>query len=208
MLNRPVDSALAEQLAERFVDVLLAPAYEEGAVGTLAGKPDTRVLADHERRAFDPGERDLKRVLGGLLVQDRDWDVEDRSGMQVVCGDPSEPVWGDLLFAWRVCKHASSNAIVVAKDLMTIGIGAGQQSRVDAVKLALDKARTHGHDLSGAVLASDAFFPFPDGPQAAIDAGVTAIVQPGGSKRDAEVTAAVEAAGATMVLTGRRHFRH
>ena len=208
VLNRPVDSALAEQLAERFVDVLLAPAYEEGAVGTLAGKPDTRVLADHERRAFDPGERDLKRVLGGLLVQDRDWDVEDRSGMQVVCGDPSEPVWGDLLFAWRVCKHASSNAIVVAKDLMTIGIGAGQQSRVDAVKLALDKARTHGHDLSGAVLASDAFFPFPDGPQAAIDAGVTAIVQPGGSKRDAEVTAAVEAAGATMVLTGRRHFRH
>jgi len=208
VLNRPVSRELAEQVAERFVDVLLAPGYEDGALETLAGKPDTRVLADRERRGFDPGERDLKRVLGGLLVQDRDWDVEDRSGMEVACGEPSEPVWGDLLFAWRVCKHVSSNAIVFAKDLMTIGIGAGQQSRVDAVKIALDKAKAHGHDLAGAVLASDAFFPFPDGPQLALDAGVTAIIQPGGSKRDAEVTAAVEAAGATMVMTGRRHFRH
>jgi phosphoribosylaminoimidazolecarboxamide formyltransferase/IMP cyclohydrolase len=113
-----------------------------------------------------------------------------------------------VLFAWRVCKHVSSNAIVIAKDLMTIGIGAGQQSRVDAVKIALEKARAHGHDVAGSVLASDAFFPFPDGPQLALDAGVSAIVQPGGSKRDAEVVAAVEAADATMVFTGRRHFRH
>src|SRR5207247_11024987 len=97
---------------------------------------------------------------------------------------------------------------VVAKDLATIGIGAGQTSRVDSVRIALERAREHGHDLRGAVLASDAFFPFPDGPQAALDAGVTAIIQPGGSKRDDEVTAAIEAAGATMVFTGRRHFRH
>ena len=147
-------------------------------------------------------------MLGGLLVQDRDADVDDRESMQVACGDPDERLWGDLVFAWRVCKHVGSNAIVIAKDLATIGIGGGQTSRVDAVKLALEKAREHGHDLAGAVLASDAFFPFPDGPKAALDAGVTAIIQPGGSKRDAEVTEAVRAAGATLVVTGRRHFRH
>ena len=141
-------------------------------------------------------------------MQDRDWDVDDREGMEAACGSPTEEMWGDLVFAWRVCKHVGSNAIVIAKDLATIGIGGGQTSRVDAVKLALDKAREHGHDVGGAVLASDAFFPFPDGPQAALDAGVSAIIQPGGSKRDADVIAAVRAAGATMVLTGRRHFRH
>jgi phosphoribosylaminoimidazolecarboxamide formyltransferase / IMP cyclohydrolase len=117
-------------------------------------------------------------------------------------------MWGDLVFAWRVCKHVGSNAIVLAKSLATIGIGGGQTSRVDAVKIALDKAREHGHDISGAVLASDAFFPFPDGPQAALEAGVTAIIQPGGAKRDDEVVETVRMAGATMVLTGRRHFRH
>ena len=107
-----------------------------------------------------------------------------------------------------MCKHVGSNAIVLAKDLATVGIGGGQTSRVDSVRLALEKAREHGHDLNGAVLASDAFFPFPDGPRAALDAGVTAIIQPGGSKRDDEVTATVRDAGAVMVLTGRRHFRH
>ena len=128
--------------------------------------------------------------------------------MVSVCGDPTEEQWGDLLFAWRVCKHVGSNAVVLAKDLQTVGVGAGQQSRVDAVRLAVDKAREHGHDLAGAALASDAFFPFADGPQLALDAGVTAIIQPGGSKRDDEVVAASAAAGAVMVFTGRRHFRH
>jgi phosphoribosylaminoimidazolecarboxamide formyltransferase/IMP cyclohydrolase len=128
--------------------------------------------------------------------------------MRVVCGEPSEEQWGDLLFAWRVCKHVTSNAIVLAKDLRTVGIGAGQQSRVDAVRLALEKSREHGHDLAGAAVASDAFFPFADGPKLALDAGVTAVIQPGGSKRDEEVIAAVEAAGGVMVFTGRRHFRH
>jgi phosphoribosylaminoimidazolecarboxamide formyltransferase / IMP cyclohydrolase len=126
----------------------------------------------------------------------------------VVTGDVSEPQWGDLLFAWRVCKHISSNAIVLARDLRTIGIGAGQMSRVDAVRIAVDKAREHGHETAGASLASDAFFPFADGPQLALDAGIAAIVQPGGSKRDDEVVAAATAAQAAMVLTGRRHFRH
>jgi phosphoribosylaminoimidazolecarboxamide formyltransferase/IMP cyclohydrolase len=208
VLNRAVSGQLAAALKEQFVEVLLAPEFDEDGLAALRDKPATRILADRERRGGEPGERDYRRVLGGLLVQDRDADVDDREGMEVVCGSPSEAAWGDLLFAWRVCKHVSSNAIVIVKHLRTIGIGAGQQSRVDAVRLALEKARAQEHDLSGAALASDAFFPFADGPQLALDAGVGAIVQPGGSKRDAEVVAAVEAAGATMVLTGRRHFRH
>jgi phosphoribosylaminoimidazolecarboxamide formyltransferase/IMP cyclohydrolase len=207
-VNRQVSAGLGEALAQRFIDVLFAPAYDEQALVALSHKEAVRILRDRERRGLPRTERDYKRVLGGLLVQDRDSDIDDREGMQVVCGEPDEKTWGDLIFAWRVCKHVSSNAIVVAKELATIGIGGGQTSRVDAVKLALDKARRHGHDVNGAVLASDAFFPFPDGPQLALDAGVRAIIQPGGSKRDAEVTGAVNAAGATMVLTGRRHFRH
>ena len=207
-VNRPVTAGLGENLSERFVDVLFAPGYDDQALSALQGKQAIRILRDRERRGFPAGERDLKRVLGGLLVQDRDWDIDDREGMEVVCGEPDEACWGDLVFAWRVCKHVSSNAIVLAKGLATIGIGAGQTSRVDAVKLALEKAREHGHDVRGAVLASDAFFPFPDGPQAALGAGVTALIQPGGSRRDDEVIEAVEEAGGTMVLTGRRHFRH
>ncbi len=207
-VNRPVSAELGDALAERFVDVLFAPDYDERALETLERKEAIRILRDRERRGFPRGERDFKRVLGGLLVQDRDWDVDDREGMEVACGEPDEGCWGDLVFAWRVCKHVGSNAIVLARNLATIGIGGGQTSRVDSVKIALEKARGHGHDLQGAVLASDAFFPFSDGPQAALDAGVTAIIQPGGSKRDDEVVEAVRKAGATMVLTGRRHFRH
>jgi phosphoribosylaminoimidazolecarboxamide formyltransferase/IMP cyclohydrolase len=207
-VNRPVTAGLGEALAERFIDVLFAPDYDAAALEALQRKEAIRILRDRERRGFARGERDLKRVLGGVLVQDRDWDVDDREGMEAACGEISEEMWGDLVFAWRVCKHVGSNAIVIAKNLATIGIGGGQTSRVDAVKLALDKAREHGHDLQGAVLASDAFFPFADGPQVALDAGVGAIIQPGGSRRDDEVTEAVRAAGAAMVLTGRRHFRH
>ncbi len=207
-VNRPIGADLGRRLADRFVDVLFAPDYDEAALVALRAKEATRILHDRERRGFTAGERDLKRVLGGVLVQDRDWDVDDREGMQAVCGEPSEATWGDLVFAWRVCKHVGSNAIVLAGNLATIGIGGGQTSRVDSVKIALDKAREHGHDVRGAVLASDAFFPFPDGPQAALQAGIAGIIQPGGAQRDDEVTEAVRAAGATMVLTGRRHFRH
>jgi phosphoribosylaminoimidazolecarboxamide formyltransferase/IMP cyclohydrolase len=207
-VNRPVSAVLGAALAERFVDVLFAPDYDAQALESLQRKEAIRILHDRERRGFARGERDFKRVLGGVLVQDRDWDVDDRETMQVACGEPDEACWGDLVFAWRVCKHVGSNAIVLAKDLATIGIGGGQTSRVDSVRIALDKAREHGHDLEGAVLASDAFFPFADGPQAALDAGVTGIIQPGGAKRDDEVAEAIRTAGATMVLTGRRHFRH
>jgi phosphoribosylaminoimidazolecarboxamide formyltransferase/IMP cyclohydrolase len=208
VVNRPVGTELAARLADHFVEVLLAPGYDDDALARLREKPGTRVLLDGERRGYDRGERDLKRVLGGLLVQDRDWEIEDREGMQVVCGAPSEADWGDMLFAWRVAKHVLSNAIVLAKDLRTLGIGAGQMSRVDAVRIAISKAGAHDHELAGAALASDAFFPFADGPEAALEAGVKTVIQPGGSKRDADVIEAVRAAGATMVLTGRRHFRH
>jgi phosphoribosylaminoimidazolecarboxamide formyltransferase/IMP cyclohydrolase len=167
-VNRPVSAGLGEALGDRFIDVLFAPEYEDAALVALQRKQAIRILRDKERRGFARGERDFKRVLGGLLVQDRDWDIEDREGMEVACGEPSEEMWGDLLFAWRVCKHVGSNAIVIAKELATIGIGGGQTSRVDAVKLALDKAREHGHDVNGAVLASDAFFPFADGPKARV----------------------------------------
>jgi phosphoribosylaminoimidazolecarboxamide formyltransferase/IMP cyclohydrolase len=128
--------------------------------------------------------------------------------MDVVCGRVSEREWLDLLFAWRVVKRVSSNAIVLTRGGQTLGIGAGQTSRVDAVRIAVTRSRELGHDLDGAVLASDAFFPFPDGPRIALEAGITAIIQPGGSKRDSEVTEAVSEAGAAMVFTHRRHFRH
>jgi phosphoribosylaminoimidazolecarboxamide formyltransferase/IMP cyclohydrolase len=121
---------------------------------------------------------------------------------------PSEAEWGEMLFGWKVCKHVRSNAIVLSRGLASVGIGAGQMSRVDSVRLALTKARDVGSELQGAALASDAFFPFADGPQAAIDAGVTSIIQPGGSKRDLEVVEAADAAGISMVFTHRRHFKH
>jgi phosphoribosylaminoimidazolecarboxamide formyltransferase / IMP cyclohydrolase len=208
VLTRGVSAELGRRIAEQFVEVLIAPSYDDEALAALRGKPATRVLLDKERRGGEPTERSYKRVLGGVLVQDGDWEVEDRDGWDLVCGRPTEAQWGDLIFAWRVCKHVGSNAIVLAKDLATIGIGAGQMSRVDAVRIAVDKAVVHDHDAEGAALASDAFFPFPDGPRLALEAGVTAIVQPGGSKRDQDIVDAVEKANAALVFTHRRHFRH
>jgi phosphoribosylaminoimidazolecarboxamide formyltransferase/IMP cyclohydrolase len=204
-VNRPVTAALAERLGEQFVEVVHAPGYADGAVALLTRKPNLRVLENAERRGATPGERDYRRVIGGLLVQDRDSESEERSQMTVVTtAQPSEAQWGDLLFAWRVAKHVTSNAIVLARDLVTVGVGAGQMSRVDAARLALEKAAT----AEGAACASDAFFPFPDGIEALAAGGVRAVIQPGGSKRDAEVVVAADAAGIAMVLTGRRHFAH
>jgi phosphoribosylaminoimidazolecarboxamide formyltransferase/IMP cyclohydrolase len=207
-LNRAVTASLGEALAAQFVEVLFAPGYDEQAMQALSGKASVRILNDTERRTPNASERDYKRVLGGLLVQERDSEPPDRARMAVVCGQVSEPEWRDLLFAWRVVKRVASNAIVVARGGQTLGVGAGQTSRVDAVRIAVERARELGHELEGAVLASDAFFPFPDGPQIALEAGIAAIIQPGGSKRDSEVTEVVSAAGAAMVFTHRRHFRH
>jgi phosphoribosylaminoimidazolecarboxamide formyltransferase / IMP cyclohydrolase len=200
VLTRPVGATLADAIARQFVEVLLAPGYE--TLGALTAKPGLRILSGP---LAEDSALDVKRVHGGLLVQERDVSDDD---FEVVCGELTGAQRADLRFAWTVCKHVTSNAIVIARDATTIGIGGGQQSRVDAVRLAVDKARDRGHDLAGAVLASDAFFPFTDGPQLALDAGVAAIVQPGGSKRDEEVVDATRKAGAVMVLTHRRHFRH
>jgi phosphoribosylaminoimidazolecarboxamide formyltransferase/IMP cyclohydrolase len=208
MLNRPVDAALAGQIAGHFVEVVLAPEFDDDALEILGAKPALRILRDRERRDDTPNELDYKRVVGGLLVQQRDSGPETREGMEVVCGAVDEGRWAEIVFAWSVCKHVSSNAIVLAKDGRTIGIGAGQMSRVDSVRIAVEKAQELGHDPAGSVLASDAFFPFADGPQLALDAGISVLVQPGGSKRDDEVRAVVEGAGAAMIFTGRRHFRH
>jgi phosphoribosylaminoimidazolecarboxamide formyltransferase/IMP cyclohydrolase len=208
LLNRQVTAPLAEALAAQFVEVLFAPGYEARAVELLSAKPKLRVLEHRDQRAPDWDERDYRRVLGGLLVQERDRESLRRADAEVVCGEIGDDLWDDLLLAWRVVKHVASNAIVLARDGQTVGIGAGQASRVDAVRIAVEKAKELGHPLEGAVLASDAFFPFADGPELALEAGVAAIIQPGGSKRDHEVVAAVEAAGAAMAFTNRRQFRH
>jgi phosphoribosylaminoimidazolecarboxamide formyltransferase / IMP cyclohydrolase len=208
VFNRAITVALGEALASQFIEVLFAPGYDEQAMQALARKDSVRILNDTERRSLVETERDYRRVLGGLLVQDRDWSLPERGDMEVVCGEVTSDQWLDLLFTWRVVKHVASNAIVIARRGQTLGVGAGQSSRVDAVRLAVEKARTLGHDLEGAVLASDAFFPFADGVEAALEAGIAVIIQPGGSKRDEEVAEAVSKAGRAMVLTGRRHFRH
>ena len=208
VLNGPVSAALGERIKEQFVEVLFAPGYDAVAIEALVQKPGVRILNELERRAFDPSEWDLKRVLGGVLVQERDGEPDPLDEMDVVCGNVAPAVWDDLLFAWTVVKHTLSNAIVIARGGQTLGIGAGQMSRVDAVRIAVEKAREQGHSLEGAALASDAFFPFADGALVALEAGIGAIIQPGGSKRDDEVVAAVRDAGAAMVFAGRRHFRH
>jgi phosphoribosylaminoimidazolecarboxamide formyltransferase / IMP cyclohydrolase len=212
--NGPVGVELAEALHQNFVEVLIAPDYEDGALDVLQQKEAIRILRNEERRHPDAVERDAKRVRGGLLIQDRDGDPEPRELMEVVTkAEPSEEQWDDLLFAWTVVRHVRSNAIVIARDGATLGIGAGQMSRVDSVRLAVEKCRdARGEEaaglLAGSAIASDAFFPFADGPEAAIAAGSNAVIQPGGSKNDGDVIEACNAAGVSMVFTKHRHFRH
>jgi phosphoribosylaminoimidazolecarboxamide formyltransferase / IMP cyclohydrolase len=205
-LNRAVNAELAQALSGQFIEVLFARGYEDDAVEILSQKPNTRILDDREGRTPNMLEPQLRQVVGGMLVQDRDADTEERGEMQVVSERrPTEQEWQEMTFAWKVCKHVKSNAIVIARDLASIGIGAGQMSRVDAVRMAIEKARD---GVAGGVMASDAYFPFSDGPQLALEAGVTAIIQPGGSVRDHLTVDAVDQAGATMIFTSRRHFRH
>jgi len=208
-VNRPVDRAFAQALSGQFIEVLLAPGYDPDALEVLRVKKNVRLL---ELRDWPEPVHEVegKPVLGGQLVQTRDIVSETREQMTVLTATaPTEEQWGDLLFAWRVCRHVRSNAIVIARGGATIGIGAGQMSRVDAVRIAVEKAGAAQPELlAGAALASDAFFPFADGPQLAVEAGVSAIIQPGGSVRDEEVIAAADQAGVAMVGTGVRHFRH
>ncbi len=208
-VNRPVDVPLATKLNSMFLELVFAPGYSDEALQILESKPNLRILADDEQRGASVAEQDLKRVRGGVLVQDRDTDLELRDEMQVVTErKPSEEEWGELLFAWKVCKHVRSNAIVMSHGLGTAGIGAGQMSRVDSVRIAVEKAAAAELPLGGAAMASDAFFPFPDGPEMAFAAGVKSVIQPGGSKNDQATIDACNNAGVAMVFTSRRHFRH
>jgi phosphoribosylaminoimidazolecarboxamide formyltransferase/IMP cyclohydrolase len=205
--NRNVDKLTAAALHRQFIEVLVAPGYDEDALAILQQKQNIRILEDGERRTPALGEPEVRQVTGGLLIQDRDTARDAREDMDVVpTKQPTDREWEDLLFSWRVAKHVKSNAIVLVQGLKTVGIGAGQMSRVDSVRLSLEKCRLPSP--AGSVLASDAFFPFADGPALAIEAGITAVVQPGGSIRDDEVIAAADEAGIAMVMTHRRHFRH
>jgi phosphoribosylaminoimidazolecarboxamide formyltransferase / IMP cyclohydrolase len=201
--NREVDAATAEQIVEVFTEVVVAPGFAAPAREILEAKANLRLLE------IDPtpaATHDVRGISGGLLVQDADVATEPWDEWRVVTSvAPDETTLADLRFAWLACKHTKSNAIVLARDGQVVGVGAGQMSRVDSVRLAVERS---GERHLGSVLASDAFFPFRDGPDAAAAAGVRAIVQPGGSVRDDEVIAAAEEHGIPMVFTGRRHFRH
>jgi phosphoribosylaminoimidazolecarboxamide formyltransferase/IMP cyclohydrolase len=203
----PVDDATAGVVSSLFVECIVAPVFSDGAVEILGRKKNLRVLEG--RAAWGANALDYKRVRGGVLVQERAPSLIDDSGWTTVTGrQPTTEEYKDLLFAWRAVAAVKSNAIVLARDGATIGIGAGQMSRVDAAFLSVHKAETAGLPTQGAVLGSDAFFPFRDSVDQAATAGVRAIVQPGGSVRDAEVVAAANEHGIAMVFTGKRQFRH
>ncbi len=205
-LNRIVDEDLAETIAKKFVEVLFAPGFVAEAVEILSKKERIRLLVNEERRKAVSGERDYKRVIGGMLVQDKDSGVDERDTMEVVTKrHPSETEWGDALFGWRIAKHVRSNAIVIARDLATQGIGAGQMSRVDSMQIAISKSLG---ELEGSVVASDAFFPFTDALDLAIPRGISCVIQPGGSNRDDEVVKLCDEHDIAMIMTHTRHFRH
>ncbi len=224
-LNRPVDGPTAEALAETFLEAVIAPGFMEDALAVLTRKKNVRLMevrvaesyparpspgsartSDAQASRQEPRSLDLRRVRGGLLVQERDGvDLVEENLRVVTSRKLTEREWADLRFAWTVCRYVRSNAIVFARDRQVVGIGAGQMNRVESVRLA---ARQAGERAQGAVMASEAFFPFPDAVEEAIKAGITAVIHPGGSVRDADVTAAAEAAGIAMVTTGIRHFRH
>lgn len=209
-INRPVDGTVAETIAKTRFDVLIAPAFSEEAVDILARKRNLRLLAvpdsnTHRRDDDFSSKLTFRQISGGFLVQVKDAVDEDLHMEPVTLRHPTLDEIADMVFAWRAVRHVRSNAIVLAKDMVTIGIGGGQTSRVDSVKIAIAKAATHA---AGSVMASDAFFPFPDGIEEAAEAGVTAIIQPGGSVNDDAIIEAADTAGLAMVFTRKRHFRH
>jgi phosphoribosylaminoimidazolecarboxamide formyltransferase/IMP cyclohydrolase len=207
--NRPLDADTAKAIVDRqFVEVIAAPTIADDALAVLATKPNVRVLALGDLTQFSGGH-EIRSVTGGLLVQTRDVGMVTAAELQIVTKrKPSDTELADLLFAWRVCKFVKSNAIVYARNRTTIGVGAGQMSRVYSSKLAAMKAADEKLEVAGAVMASDAFFPFRDGLDVAAGFGIKAVIQPGGSKKDAEVIAAADEHGIAMAFTGMRHFRH
>jgi len=207
--NQPLDGETARAILERqFVEVIIAPSVDAEAREACAKKENVRLLVTGGL-ASSNSPFDIRSVNGGLLVQTRDEGMVASSALQVVTKRaPTLGEMADMMFAWQVCKYVKSNAIVYAKDGMTVGIGAGQMSRVVSSRIAAMKARDEGLDPTGSVMASDAFFPFRDGLDAAVEHGITAVIQPGGSKRDAEVIAAADEHGIAMTFTGMRHFRH
>jgi phosphoribosylaminoimidazolecarboxamide formyltransferase/IMP cyclohydrolase len=205
--NRAVDAAAAQAVARQFVEVVIAPAFDAAARGAFAAKTNVRVLT--VALGATHNDFDLKRVGGGLLVQSPDLHTIAPSDLKVVTAKaPTPEQMADLLFAWRVAKFVKSNTIVFAHDGMTLGVGAGQMSRIDSARIASIKAKEAGLSLAGSAAASDAFFPFRDGLDVVVDAGANCIIQPGGSMRDSEVIAAADERGVAMVFTGVRHFRH
>ena len=205
--NTVVDKATAMAMGDLFVEVVVAPSFHAEAMAIFGAKKQLRVVELPVSKGA--GTLDYKRVRGGFLVQDQfQFDGSEDSWKIVTRRQPTEREWNDMRFSWAAVAAIKSNAILLARDEAAIGIGAGQMSRVDSVFLAVHKARQQGHDPAGSVLASDAFFPFADGVEQATAAGVTAIIQPGGSVRDAEVIAAADKHGVSMIMTGKRQFRH
>ncbi len=205
--NTPVTAACAEMIAKQFAEVIMAPAFDEAALEILQKKPSLRLLTIE--MGDTANDFDFKRVGGGLLVQTPDLQAAGLENLRVVTEkQPTEQELKDALFAWKCAKFVKSNTIVFTKDGMTLGVGAGQMSRVDSARIASIKAEEAGLSLEGTVAASDAFFPFRDGLDVVIDAGATCVIQPGGSVRDDEVIAAANERGITMIFTGERHFRH
>jgi phosphoribosylaminoimidazolecarboxamide formyltransferase / IMP cyclohydrolase len=205
--NTVVDKATAQAMADLFVEVVVAPSFHAEALQVFAAKKQLRVVELPVTRGV--GTLDYKRVRGGFLVQDQfQFDPSEQEWKVATRRQPDEREWNDLRFAWTAVAAIKSNAILLAREEMAIGIGAGQMSRVDSVFLAVHKARQQGHEPRGSVLASDAFFPFPDGIEQAAAAGVTAIIQPGGSVKDAEIIETADRHGIAMILTGKRQFRH
>jgi phosphoribosylaminoimidazolecarboxamide formyltransferase/IMP cyclohydrolase len=208
--NRELDAATAQAIVDRqFVEVIIAPKVSAAALEVTKAKQNVRVLECGEWPAERTPQLDFRRVNGGLLVQDLDIAMIREADLKVVTKRaPTEAEMHDLIFAWKVAKFVKSNAIVYAKNRQTIGVGAGQMSRVNSARIAAIKAEHAGLEVKGAVMASDAFFPFRDGIDNAAKAGIACVIQPGGSMRDAEVIAAADEAGMAMVFTGVRHFRH
>ena len=208
--NRPLDAATAGAIAGRqFVEVIVAPSVEDGARDALAAKKNVRVLETGPLASGSPGRSEIRSVAGGLLLQSRDAGSVAPEELKVVTRrQPTQAELQDLLFAWRVCKYVKSNAIIYVRDRMTLGVGAGQMSRVVSSRIAAMKAQEEGLAVEGAVMASDAFFPFRDGLDVAAGFGIRAVIQPGGSMRDQEVIAAADEHDMAMVFTGMRHFRH